>query len=53
MNMKRKNECVMCKSEAVFIDIKTGEPLCERCASINEGIYRSKGKVGKYKRIRE
>ena len=30
--------CVMCRDEAVFMDIKTGEPLCEKDASINEGI---------------
>lgn len=46
-------KCVMCKNEGVYIDKKTNEALCEKCANINEGIYRSKGKVGKYMKLKE
>lgn len=46
-------KCVMCSHyEALFIDKKTNEPLCQRCANVNESIYRQKGKRGEYEAIK-
>lgn len=45
--------CTMgCKNNAVVIDLKTNEGLCEWCHQINEDIYFRKDKVGKYKEIK-
>ncbi len=46
-------KCVMCKNVAIYIDKKTNEALCEKCASINESVYRSRGESGKYLEIKE
>ena len=46
-------KCVMCINEASYIDKKTNEALCEKCASINESIYRDKREVGKYIKVGE
>jgi len=48
--MGKAKICVMCRSKADYIDMKTNEPLCESCTRINEGIYHDKGKAGGYKR---
>jgi len=39
---KKIIRCVMCGNIAQYIDEKTKEPLCKKCAIENEGIKRNK-----------
>ena len=40
--MAEELKCVVCGNDAVYITKNKKEPLCEKCAAINEGIKRSK-----------
>ncbi len=42
-------KCVMCGGEAEYIAPETNEPLCEKCAIINEDIKKSYPHKQKYK----
>ncbi len=40
--MAEKLKCIVCGKDAVYITKEKKEPLCEKCAMINEGIKGSK-----------
>ena len=39
---EEKVKCVVCGNDALYITKKTKEPLCEKCALINDGIMMEK-----------